>query len=207
MAYHDLQDDLSIPEYLPMFDVRRPPKEYVDHKLRSILDDVFESRKRLEKTFTRNELYAYDKVLIKHLTLENLIPRIRTQVSEDKQIITVHGQNVEAEREGIMNEFKQASKSENHQKDQNEGIRNEDALYKFLAYTAMLEKTRKEKIKKVKNDEKEAFELNMFDEYYKKELLSDAKRDPRKINEEDFYEHKNIPVEAISEGYVPIKER
>lgn len=190
-----------------MFDVRRPPKEYVDHKLRSILDDVFESRKRLEKTFTRNELYAYDKVLIKHLTLENLIPRIRTQVSEDKQIITVHGQNVEAEREGIMNEFKQASKSENHQKDQNEGIRNEDALYKFLAYTAMLEKTRKEKIKKVKNDEKEAFELNMFDEYYKKELLSDAKRDPRKINEEDFYEHKNIPVEAISEGYVPIKER
>lgn len=63
-----------------MFDVRRPVKDYVDHKLRIILDDVFEIRKRLEKTFTRNELYAYDRVLIRHLTLENLIPRMRTAV-------------------------------------------------------------------------------------------------------------------------------
>lgn len=71
----------------------------------------------------------------------------------------------------------------------------------------MLEKTRKEKIKKTKNDEQEAFELNMFDEYYKKELLKDSKRDPRKIKEEDYYEYKNIPQEAISEGYIPIKDR
>jgi hypothetical protein len=73
---HDLEMDLSIPEYLPMFDVRRPPAEYVDHKLRSILDDVFEIRKRLEKTLTRNELYAYDKELIKHLTAKDLLARI-----------------------------------------------------------------------------------------------------------------------------------
>ena len=40
---------------------------------------------------------------------------------------------------------------------------------------------------------KEAYELNMFDEYYKSELWKDAKRHPRKIDESVFYEHKNIP--------------
>ena len=163
----DLELDISIPDYLPVFDVRRPPKEYVDHKLRSILEDVFEIRKRLEKSFSRNELYAYDRVLIRHLTLENLMPRIRTSVEQDKHMITVHGQNVEAEREGAHNDFKQVSKEHNQQRDEMDGIRDEDALYKFLSYTAMLEKTRKETIKKNKNDEREAFEINMFDEYYK----------------------------------------
>jgi hypothetical protein len=51
-----------------MFDVRRPAAEYVNDKLKLILEEIFEVRKKLEKTLTRNELYAYDKVLIRHLT-------------------------------------------------------------------------------------------------------------------------------------------
>lgn len=71
------QDKQLIPEYFDSCDVRKPVKLYVDDKLREILDDVFEIRRKLEKTFSRNELLAYDRVLIRHLTLENLIPRLR----------------------------------------------------------------------------------------------------------------------------------
>ena len=78
LASHNLEDDFRIPDYLPMYDVRRPPRDYIEHKLQSILEDVFEIRKKLEKTFTRNELYAYDRILIRHLTMENLLPRIKS---------------------------------------------------------------------------------------------------------------------------------
>ncbi len=37
--------------------------------------------------------------------------------------------------------------------------------------------------------------------------MQDAKKDPRKINEEDYYEHKGIPQETVQEGYIPINER
>ena len=33
----------------------------------------------------------------------------------------------------------------------------------------------------------------MFDEYYKTQFMKDAKILPRKIDEEEFYNYKNIP--------------
>jgi hypothetical protein len=54
-------------------------------------------------------------------------------------------------------------KQENEQPAFNEGIINEDSLFKFLAYTAVLEKQRAERMKANKNDSNFAYELNMFE--------------------------------------------
>jgi chromatin remodeling complex protein RSC6 len=60
-----------------MFDVRKPVSTYVEGKLDSLLNDIFEVRRKVEKTLSRNELLAYDKVLSSHLTKEALLPRLK----------------------------------------------------------------------------------------------------------------------------------
>lgn len=49
-------------------------------------------------------------------------------------------------------------------------MKNEDSLYKFLTYSAMLEKTRKENINQTRKSDEIAFGLDTFEEYYKKTL-------------------------------------
>jgi hypothetical protein len=70
----------KVPEWFEGLDVRKPANKFVEDKLTQILSEVFEIRQRLEKTFTRNELLAYDKILLKHLTQENLLPKLRTEI-------------------------------------------------------------------------------------------------------------------------------
>lgn len=77
------EDMTKIPEYFPKFDVRKPASQVVDDKLTEILNEVFEIRKNLEKTFTRNELLSYDKILAKHLSAEILIPKLELEISKD----------------------------------------------------------------------------------------------------------------------------
>jgi len=72
---------MKIPEYIvESLDPRTPPELYIDNKLKTILEEVFEIRGKLEKTLSRNELLAYDKVLIKHLTHENIMPRLKSLI-------------------------------------------------------------------------------------------------------------------------------
>jgi hypothetical protein len=59
-----------------MFDVRKPATQYVEDKLGDLLDEIFQVRKKVEKTFTRNELLAYDRTLAGHLTKETLLARL-----------------------------------------------------------------------------------------------------------------------------------
>jgi len=59
-----------------MFDVRKNPVKYVEDKLGDLLEEIFEVRKKVEKTLTRNELLAYDRTLAGHLTKESLLPRL-----------------------------------------------------------------------------------------------------------------------------------
>jgi hypothetical protein len=57
-------------------------------------------------------------------------------------------------------------------------VKNEDSLYKFLAFTGMLEKTRKEKFAKDRNLETDTvYNVNSFEEFYKDQLLLEAKKD------------------------------
>lgn len=53
----------QIPQYFDSYDVRKPPQEFVDDALRSILQQCFEYRGTLERDMSRNELVALDKTL------------------------------------------------------------------------------------------------------------------------------------------------
>lgn len=66
----------TIPDYFDRWDVRKPAALYVEEALRSILQDLFDIRRKLEKTFSRRELLAYDRILYKHLAFEKLMPRL-----------------------------------------------------------------------------------------------------------------------------------
>lgn len=58
-------------------------------------------------------------------------------------------------------------------------------MYKFLAYSGMLEKERREDINKTRKNNELIFGIDNFTEFYKKELQIDAKRDPRPIDNPD----------------------
>lgn len=84
----DLDEEmLKLPEHFNMLDVRKPPKQHVDDKLRGILDEIFGARSRVEKTLTRNELVAYDKVLLNYLTHEVLMPKLKSEVESDYHMV------------------------------------------------------------------------------------------------------------------------
>lgn len=87
-----------------MFDVRKPAKEYVEDKLEHLLNEVFEVRRKVEKTLSRNELLAYDKVLASHLTKETLLPRLKEALQKDRNSLQQLKQAVEMKKEGAENE-------------------------------------------------------------------------------------------------------
>lgn len=110
----EIDDQLDVPEFFDMFDVRRPAKQYVDDKLAEILKEVFEIRLKLEKTFSRNELLAYDRILIRHLTMENLIPKIKNAITTDLNTLTQMSHGYDQTKEGEEeNELRQFMKYEN----------------------------------------------------------------------------------------------
>lgn len=87
-----------------MFDVRKPATQYVEDKLGDLLDEVFQVRKKVEKTLTRNELLAYDRTLAGHLTKETLLPRLQQAVSNDKNNLSQLKQSSEMLAENAKNE-------------------------------------------------------------------------------------------------------
>lgn len=46
-------------------------------------------------------------------------------------------------------------------------VKNEDALFKFLTYSGMIEKKRRENLQKIRKDPVVGFSIHNFDEYYK----------------------------------------
>jgi hypothetical protein len=82
--FDEHQEAVVIPEHFNMFDVRKPAQKYVEDKLGDLLDQVFDVRRKVEKTLTRNELLAYDRTLAGHLTKDTLLPRLKESVMNDK---------------------------------------------------------------------------------------------------------------------------
>lgn len=70
-----------------MFDARKAPRQYVDDKFSNLLKEVFDARRKIEKTLTRNELMAYDRVLASHLTKDILLPRLRQACDQDANLL------------------------------------------------------------------------------------------------------------------------
>jgi hypothetical protein len=86
-------------------------------------------------------------------------------------------------------------KQKNKQQDYNKGIINEDAFYKFFAFTGQLEKKRRDNHKATMNDPVLAAGYHSFEQYYQDELLTDAKRPERKIDY-DALKPKNIKASS-----------
>jgi hypothetical protein len=101
--------------------------------------------------------------------------------------------------EGKENAQLQIMKTSNTQREFNNSVQNEDALYKFLAYSGMLEKKRREDIDKTRKNNTMIYGLETFEEFYKKELQTDAKRPARPINPEDYQPRRGL-VEASKAG-------
>jgi hypothetical protein len=70
-------------------------------------------------------------------------------------------------REGTENEAMQFLKSNNDQADFNKSVKNEDALYKFLAYSGILEKKRREDINKTRKKNEIRYGMENIEEFYK----------------------------------------
>jgi hypothetical protein len=76
-------EELEIPEWFPINDVRKPAHVYVEDSLREIMDELFEGRARVEKYMSRNELVAYDEVLMEYLRHKNLMPKLKREIYKD----------------------------------------------------------------------------------------------------------------------------
>lgn len=195
------EEALQIPEYFNMFDPRKPVKKYVDDKLEALLKEVFETRRKVEKTLTRNELLAYDRVLAGHLTKDILLPRLKQACDTDANTLLHLKHSVDMQKEGKDNDELQIMKSFNEQPEFNKSIKNEDSLYKFLAYSAMLEKNRRADLDKTRKNNVITYGIQNFEEFYKRELQTDAKRDPRPVNPEDFQPKRGVDNAKAGEGF------
>lgn len=189
-----------------MFDARKPPRQYVDEKLSTLLKDVFEARRRVEKTLSRNELLAYDRVLASHLTKDILLPRLRQACDQDANMLLQIKQSSDMLEEGKKNADTQIMKTYNQQPEFNASIKNEDALYKFLAYSGTLEKKRRENLDKTRKNNELVYGVENFEEFYKQELQKDAKREPRSVNPAD-YQPKRVDNAKAGEGFLTTAER
>ena len=115
-------------------------------------------------------------------------------------------QIIEMNKEGKeVNDMMQKVKCPNNQADINNMIKDEDALYKFLAFSAMIEKERYEHWDKA-DEIKAAYDIHTFDKYYLKTLYNDSFREPRQINPDDF-KPKNIHQIQGTKGFRTNKER
>lgn len=65
------------------------------------------------------------------------------------------------------NQMRQFMKFPNTQNDENAQVKNEDALYKYLTFSAMQEKSRRANIKDTRDNSEYAYGLHSFEEFYK----------------------------------------
>jgi hypothetical protein len=78
-------------------------------------------------------------------------------------------------KDSERSEEKQRLKVRNTQPEFNKGVINEDAFYKQLAYSGLLEKKRRDNRKEVIDDPVLAAGFHTFENYYQDKLLEDTK--------------------------------
>jgi hypothetical protein len=100
-------------------------------------------------------------------------------------------------------------KTPNSQKEFNKETKNEDALYKFLAYSGILERNRRQDINKTRKNNEMIFGIESFEEFYKGELQRDAKRPPREVRPEDYEQRRGTVADPskAAEGFKTHEER
>ena len=99
-------------------------------------------------------------------------------------------------------------KAVNMQREFNRDIINEDAMYKLMAYQGALQKKRMtdpEAKDEFVNNPKLMAAMERFEDYYKEELLKNAKMEPRKYNEAEFLPQRRREKSTLYEP-VPVED-
>ena len=65
-------------------------------------------------------------------------------------------------------------------------MKNEDALYKWLTYSGMLEKDMRANERETLKSGDVPLNIHSFKNFYKEELISDSKREPRPVVPDDY---------------------
>ena len=160
----------------------------------------------------RRELVAFDKVLSKYLEPENVLKRVKTSIAEDYSMIN-HGRQMHEQVAQMKTTEAEALKKEpNNQRNYNKEIKDEEALYKQMAYGAMVETKYKNQIADRDNDTFKDKEYILspytFERWYMGQLELDAKSDPRPIIENDYQPKKFMRAAAADEPvYLKQRER
>ena len=179
----------QVPAYYDTMDVRKPPEQYLNDKFRAVVQECFSLRQDLERTMTRNELMAFDTVLARYLQRRELMARLKEAVQADYAFMHSFKNTASHFQDGRESEQMQFMKHENDQVAFNKKIKDPDAQFKWLAFSAMNEK-RNKKLSDENNDLDPMYNDNSFDQYYKRQLMLDAQRPPRPVNQADFQKRK-----------------
>lgn len=129
-----------------------PADVYIQRRFDSVLYEVFEGRRKLEKYLSRADLLAYDQVLARYLKKDIIIEKIRREAYFDYNVLSQAGQELDQIEDKKNSDEIQGMKMRNHQLSFSQVIKNEDAIYKFIAYTGVLEKNRREKRDETKSN-------------------------------------------------------
>ena len=120
----------QIPEYFDDDDVKKPSEVYVKDKLSGIIQEAFDVRRKLEKSMSRRELVAFDRVLMRYLKKDNLEPRLRDAIKEDYNRIYQSRQHHRRMKDLEQDEETQTMKFEHTQREYNAAIKDPDAQFK-----------------------------------------------------------------------------
>lgn len=130
-----LREDLDsewteIPEYFDVADPRKPVDKYITDELFTIIEEAFEQRKKVEASLTRRELVAYDEMLCKYLSQENLLPRLKYKISQDYNTLYQGQHMIELSKEKEKDFNIQTLKRASRQRKMNHDTKDPDSLYK-----------------------------------------------------------------------------
>jgi len=146
---------------------------------------MFDVRRNLEKGMSRRELVAFDQGLAKFLQQDQLLPRLKLAIESDYHELNAGKQVVEQAKESEEDFEQQILKFTNKQRHYNKSIKNDNAQYKWLSYSAMLDRKNRETMYTAEGMEAK-WNDNNFEQFYRKELRADIKRPARSINPDEY---------------------
>lgn len=153
----------------------------------------------------RGELLAYDNILSQYLTQDVLLSKLKRELQEDKDTLCQVGEARLHSEDCHGSDAMQEQKSVNLQRNFNHEVVNEDALYKLLAYQGSLQKKRltdPEVRKDFLTNPKNLAAFDTFEDWYKEELMRNARQAPRSFDESEFLPQRRREKSTL---YAPVR--
>jgi hypothetical protein len=197
-------------------------EEWFEDQIEKILSRFFDQRSHLEKTLTREELYAVDQDLLSLFTHENILEGVKKNLNKEVLQFNLYKDIVESERNGVDNKYRQTLKFANKQYEFNSNLKDENAYFQHLAYVYRLEKEHKDKLKSDLQIKKRTTgstkpdatitnplenPLN-FEHFYAKDLLYNQVYNDKRNEDPETYmkkfkvrEFSNLGTSQFAEGY------